>query len=174
MTALSARTARRTGPRTAEYRPAARRRRNRHDDPVAVDLFSGFGGLTEGIERAGFTTILAANHNRYKVEVHEANYRHVDHWIADLVDPDSGDYHSAEDLPEGDLLVAGVSCVNHSPANAQKAYGEGLSLFTLPDPEWERFRAALAPLLREAYPPRPDGVTWFEFRRVFVVARVSA
>ncbi len=44
----------------------------------------------------------------------------------------------------------------------------------LPDAEWEQFRASLAPLLREAYPPRPDGVTWFEFRRVFFVARVSA
>ncbi|MET8999045.1 trans-aconitate 2-methyltransferase [Amycolatopsis sp. NPDC004169] len=44
----------------------------------------------------------------------------------------------------------------------------------LTDAEWEQFRASLAPLLREAYPPRPDGVTWFEFRRVFFVARVSA
>ncbi|MBF6393859.1 hypothetical protein IU443_28430 [Nocardia farcinica] len=39
--------------RTAEHRPAKRRRRFRHDDPVAVDLFSGFGGLTQGIKRAG-------------------------------------------------------------------------------------------------------------------------
>jgi len=44
----------------------------------------------------------------------------------------------------------------------------------LPDAGWERFRAALEPLLREAYPPRPDGTTWFEFRRVFFVARVNA
>lgn len=44
----------------------------------------------------------------------------------------------------------------------------------LPDAEWERFRAELAPLLSKAYPPRPDGTTWFEFRRVFFVARVSA
>ncbi|MET8845934.1 trans-aconitate 2-methyltransferase [Amycolatopsis sp. NPDC004625] len=44
----------------------------------------------------------------------------------------------------------------------------------LPDAEWEQFRAELAPLLRKAYPPRPDGTTWFEFRRVFFVARVSA
>lgn len=42
----------------------------------------------------------------------------------------------------------------------------------LSDAEWERFRAELTPLLDEAYPPRPDGTTWFEFRRVFVVARV--
>ncbi len=34
------------------------------------------------------------------------------------------------------------------------------------------FRAELAPRLRAAYPPRPDGTTWFPFRRIFAVARV--
>ncbi|WP_424864060.1 DNA cytosine methyltransferase [Streptomyces sp. MMS24-I29] len=67
--------------RTATHRPATRRRRFRHDDYTAVDLFSGFGGLTDGIKRAGFTTIMAANHNAYKVEVHEANHPEAEHWI---------------------------------------------------------------------------------------------
>ncbi|GAA0532371.1 trans-aconitate 2-methyltransferase [Saccharopolyspora subtropica] len=40
----------------------------------------------------------------------------------------------------------------------------------LDDADWQRFRAELAPRLAEAYPPREDGVTWFPFRRVFVVA----
>ncbi len=44
----------------------------------------------------------------------------------------------------------------------------------LPDAEWDQFRAELAPLLDKAYPPRADGTTWFEFRRVFFVAQVSA
>jgi trans-aconitate 2-methyltransferase len=35
------------------------------------------------------------------------------------------------------------------------------------------FRAELAPRLRAAYPPRPDGSTWFPFRRLFAVARTS-
>ena len=121
----------------AEHRPAVRRRRFVHDDLVAVDLFSGFGGLTRGIELAGFTTITAANHNRYKVAVHEANHPQAEHWIADLVDRESADYRSARDLPAADLLVAGVSCVNHSQANTKKAYQQGLSLFDLPDPDFE-------------------------------------
>ena len=123
--------------RTATHRPATRRRRFRHDELIAVDLFSGFGGLTEGIRRAGFTTIMAANHNAYKVEVHEANHPDAEHWIADLVNPEAADYHSARDLPAADLLVAGVSCVNHSQANTIKAYEQGLTLFELEDPDFE-------------------------------------
>jgi DNA (cytosine-5)-methyltransferase 1 len=124
--------------RTATHRPAVRRRRFRHDALIAVDLFSGFGGLTRGIEMAGFTTIMAANHNEYKVEVHERNHPEAEHWIADLVDPKASDYHSARDLPPGDILVAGVSCVNHSQANTVKAYEQGVGLFDLPDPDYEK------------------------------------
>ncbi|WP_431728615.1 DNA cytosine methyltransferase [Verrucosispora sp. TAA-831] len=136
---MAATTARRakTKSRTATHRPATRNRRFKHDDLVAVDLFSGFGGLTRGIEMAGFTTIMAANHNSYKVEVHEANHPHAEHWIADLVDPDAADYHSARDLPAADILVAGVSCTNHTVANSQKAYAQRASLFDLDDPEFE-------------------------------------
>jgi DNA (cytosine-5)-methyltransferase 1 len=134
---MSSRSRQKSASRTATHRPAARRRRFRHDELIAVDLFSGFGGLTEGIRRAGFTTIMAANHNAYKVEVHEANHPEAEHWIADLVDPESSDYHSARDLPAADLLVAGVSCVNHSQANTQKAYEQRMSLFDLDDPDFD-------------------------------------
>lgn len=123
--------------RTATHRPALRRRRFRHDDDTALDMFSGFGGLTKGIEDAGFTTIMAANHKRYKIEVHEANHPEAEHWIADLVDPESSDYHSAADLPAADLLAAGVSCVNHSLANTIRAYEQGATLFELEDPDYE-------------------------------------
>lgn len=123
--------------RTAEHRPAVRRRRFRHDDSTAVDLFSGFGGLTKALEMAGFLTIAAANHNRYKVEVHEKNHPEAEHWIADLVDTEAPNYHSARDLPPADLLAAGISCVNHTQANSAKAYEEGLTLFDLEDPDYD-------------------------------------
>jgi trans-aconitate 2-methyltransferase len=43
----------------------------------------------------------------------------------------------------------------------------------LDDQRWEQFAGELAPKLRAAYPSRADGTTWFEFRRVFVVARTA-
>ena len=43
----------------------------------------------------------------------------------------------------------------------------------LPDDQFAEFRRELIPMLAEAYPPRPDGITFFPFRRVFVVARVG-
>ncbi|MCW2721495.1 trans-aconitate 2-methyltransferase [Pseudonocardia sp.] len=41
----------------------------------------------------------------------------------------------------------------------------------LPADDYAAFRSELAPRLREAYPARPDGTTWFPFRRIFAVAR---
>lgn len=125
------------GSGAAVHRPARRTRRGAHDTLIAVDLFSGYGGLTQGIERAGFDVIMAANHNPHKVEVHEANHPTAEHWIADLVDPEAADYHSVRDLPAADILVAGISCVNHTMANSQRAYAMGLTLFDLEDPEFE-------------------------------------
>jgi len=152
-----------TRARTATHRPPLRRRRFRHDELTFVDLFSGFGGLTRGAVDAGFTAIMAANHNPYKVEVHEANHPEAEHWIADLVDEDSGDYHSAADLPPGDMLGAGISCVNHTQANTQKAYEQGASLFDLDDPDYEarvtrseRDRATAICVLQYAGKHRPS------------------
>src|SRR4029078_12986832 len=38
---------------------------------------------------------------------------------------------------------------------------------------WQKYRQQLIPLLDEAYPARPDGKTFFPFRRIFVVAQVG-
>jgi trans-aconitate 2-methyltransferase len=43
----------------------------------------------------------------------------------------------------------------------------------LPEEQFAQFREELIPMLGAAYPARSDGVTYFPFRRVFVVARVS-
>jgi trans-aconitate 2-methyltransferase len=43
----------------------------------------------------------------------------------------------------------------------------------LSDAQWEQFRAELIPALDAAYPVRADGITFFPFRRIFVVAKVK-
>jgi trans-aconitate 2-methyltransferase len=44
---------------------------------------------------------------------------------------------------------------------------------TLSDQDWQQFRLELIPMLDARYPARPDGRTFFPFRRIFVVARVN-
>ncbi|MEU0496914.1 trans-aconitate 2-methyltransferase [Mycobacterium sp. NPDC006124] len=41
----------------------------------------------------------------------------------------------------------------------------------LAEEDWQRFRSELIPRLAESYPARPDGRTFFPFRRIFVVAQ---
>lgn len=41
----------------------------------------------------------------------------------------------------------------------------------LSEEAWQQYRDELAPILAQAYPARPDGRTFYPFRRVFVVAR---
>ena len=43
----------------------------------------------------------------------------------------------------------------------------------LNEQQYQQFREELIPLLAEAYPPRPDGTTFYPFRRVFFVAQVG-
>ncbi|OBG12028.1 trans-aconitate methyltransferase [Mycolicibacterium celeriflavum] len=43
----------------------------------------------------------------------------------------------------------------------------------LTDLQWDAFRAELIPLLDASYPMRPDGTTFFPFRRIFVVAQIK-
>ena len=109
----------------AQHRPALQQRRFKHDTLVAVDLFSGFGGLTQGIEHAGFDVIIAANHNEYKVKVHEANHPTPSTGSPTWSTPTPPTTTPSRDLPAGDLLAAGVSCVNHSPANTQEGLRAG-------------------------------------------------
>lgn len=138
MTATTARRRGRNRPTSKlDIRPGKRPARFKHDTFTVVDAFSGFGGMTQGAKAAGGQLITAANHNPYKVEVHEANNPEADHYVCDLVDTDSPAYWNAADLPPALLFMAGISCKHQSQANAKKAYAEGLNLFSLHDPEWE-------------------------------------
>ena len=54
-----------------------RKKRNRQTKPVAVDLFSGGGGLTVGLERAGFQVVAAVEIDEHSVKTFSANHPDV-------------------------------------------------------------------------------------------------
>jgi DNA (cytosine-5)-methyltransferase 1 len=81
--------------------------------PVAVDLFCGAGGLSSGLERAGFDVALGLDFNRHVVDTYRANHGGV------MVHADVRDVNGADLLAEAgvshvDLLAGGPSCQGFS------------------------------------------------------------
>lgn len=77
---------------------------------IAVDLFAGWGGFTEGAEQAGATVAWAANHWPLAVQAHAANHPGTQHECQDLRQADWSL------LPVHDLLLASPACQGHSTA----------------------------------------------------------
>lgn len=77
---------------------------------VAVDLFAGLGGFTEGAVQAGLSVAVALNHWDFAVEAHRLNHPDVRHVLQDA--------RQAEwrDLPRFQLLMGGPACQGHSEA----------------------------------------------------------
>lgn len=93
--------------------------RLRKEDPgvrLAADLFSGAGGLSLGLEKAGFKTLVAVDNYPEAVETH----RH--HFAGMSLDWDLGDVDCVEELAEllnaidVDLIAGGPPCQPFSKA----------------------------------------------------------
>lgn len=87
---------------------------------LAVDLFSGAGGLSSGIERAGWTTAAAVDFDERALETHRANFPGLSLRM-DLGDPDERD--RLEDilkLAKIDLVAGGPPCQPFSRAGRNK------------------------------------------------------
>src|SRR5216684_2014027 len=60
---------------------AAKRRRSKQ---TALDLFSGCGGLTEGLKRAGFCVLGAIEIEQMSAETYKLNHPEVHLWMKDI------------------------------------------------------------------------------------------
>jgi DNA (cytosine-5)-methyltransferase 1 len=90
------------------------------EGPIAVDLFSGAGGLSLGLEQAGYTTVLAVDHDEWALETHRANFPGA------AIDLDLADPGRVDDLIELltglriDLIAGGPPCQPFSRAGRSK------------------------------------------------------
>ena len=88
--------------------------------PWAIDLFSGAGGLSLGLEEAGFSVVAAADSDPVAMETHAANIQGLT-WEGDLSDP-RGFLSQLEDwgMDRVDLLAGGPPCQPFSRAGTSK------------------------------------------------------
>src|ERR1700720_1699791 len=88
--------------------------------PIAVDLFCGAGGLSLGLERAGYTVVLSVDHDPAAVQTHLSNFPGpcLD---LDLADPDRVyDLIGLLSGLEVDLIAGGPPCQPFSRAGLSK------------------------------------------------------
>jgi DNA (cytosine-5)-methyltransferase 1 len=81
---------------------------------LAIDLFCGSGGFSEGSAQAGVEVVWAANHNPLAVKFHTANHPSTDHLCQDL--------HQADwrTVPAHDIVLASPACQGHSRARGKE------------------------------------------------------
>src|SRR5262245_43432889 len=102
--------------RTESFRRWVARQRR----PLAIDLFSGCGGLSAGLEQAGFTVVLSVDNDPWALETHRHNLPGAAINL-DLADPERVDVLLR--LLEGqsiDLVAGGPPCQPFSRAGRPK------------------------------------------------------
>ncbi|MYA75481.1 MAG: DNA cytosine methyltransferase [Acidimicrobiaceae bacterium] len=90
------------------------------DRPIAVDLFSGAGGLSLGLENAGIQVVLAVDHDEHALATHRANFPGLA-LDTDLSSPEG--LAQVVDLLAGidvDVLAGGPPCQPFSTAGQSK------------------------------------------------------
>ena len=76
--------------------------------PIAIDLFSGCGGLTLGLKRAGFRVIGAIEIDPLSAETYRTNHQEVNLWEKDIRDVGVKDLKRQLEIRKGQLdLLAG-------------------------------------------------------------------
>ena len=88
--------------------------------PWAIDLFSGAGGLSLGLEQGGFSVVAAADSDPVAMETHTANIPGLT-WVGDLSNPASFiEQLDRWGIESVDLLAGGPPCQPFSRAGTAK------------------------------------------------------
>ena len=97
-----------------------RRWLDRTPRPWAIDLFAGAGGLSLGLEQAGFSVVASADSDPVAMESHAANIPGLT-WVGDLSNPASFLEQLVKwGITDVDLLAGGPPCQPFSRAGTAK------------------------------------------------------
>jgi DNA (cytosine-5)-methyltransferase 1 len=111
-----------------------------------TDIFCGFGGSSIGLENAGLSLSLGANHWDKAIATHALNFPDADHLIADVSNYDM------RRLPTSAVLWASPICTELSPAGGRARRQQQLSLLELaghvPTAALDRTRATFWDVVR--------------------------
>lgn len=81
--------------------------------PIAIDLFAGAGGLSLGLEQAGFDVRLGLDFDRHALATYEQNHAGVP-MLADVTSVRGSDLLAEAGVRQVDLLAGGPSCQGFS------------------------------------------------------------
>lgn len=97
-----------------------------HKKPIAIDLFSGCGGLTLGLKQAGFNVVAAVEIDPVFVETYKLNHREVDVWADDVRNIKTDEFKRRLKLRKGqlDLLAGCPPCQGFSTIGTRKGSDE--------------------------------------------------
>lgn len=137
-----------TGPRLeAGHGPVARR-------IVAVDLFAGAGGASEGIRRAtGESPVLAVNHDAHAIESHGRNHSDAAHALCDVA---ALDPVAAVGRRPVDLLWGSPDCTHFSRAKGKAPRSAKIRALAWQVYEWARVLRPRAVCIENV----PEFKTW--------------
>jgi len=91
--------------------------------PIAIDLFCGAGGMSLGIEMAGFDIALAVDYDGYHVATHERNFPYGRVKCASVQDLDGKTIRQLSDCTDDiDLVFGGPPCQGFSNMGLRDTY----------------------------------------------------
>lgn len=108
-----------------------------------IDLFSGCGGFTLGMERAGFTCVAAIDSNREAIEVLKTNFPHIEFALQkDLTEFSPSTLAELIGQYEVDVIVGGPPCQGFSTVRQRDGANSGPR--TIEDPRRYLYQVFLA------------------------------
>jgi DNA (cytosine-5)-methyltransferase 1 len=92
-----------------------------NDKPTVIDLFAGAGGLSIGLEKAGFKLLAATDWDHWSCETLRANHPDTPIFEGDIVKIDLDEFAETIGAREVDLIVGGPPCQGFSQLGKQDA-----------------------------------------------------